>query len=94
MKKIPKNILYVLIAFIALGVVLFAVPATTPKPTEVTLSRVAEQVSKGEVEKILVAGDKLTVKLKDGSTEQTFKEPNVSLKEYGLSRNCKRSLSS
>jgi cell division protease FtsH len=84
MKKIPKNILYVLIAFVALGVVLFAVPATAPKPTEVTLSRVAEQVSKGEVEKILVAGDKLTVKLKDGSTEQTFKEPNVSLKEYGL----------
>jgi len=84
MKKIPRNAIYALLAFVALVVVLFAVPAAQPKPTDVSLSRVAEQVSKGEVEKIVVDDDKLTVTLKNGSTEQTFKEANVSLKEYGL----------
>jgi cell division protease FtsH len=84
MKKIPKNILYSIIMIAVLIVAVVALSNTTPKPTEVSLSRVVDQVSKGQVEAIKVSGDKLTITLKDGTKESSIKEPNTSLKDYGL----------
>ncbi len=84
MKKIPKNILYSIVMIAVLIVAVVALSNTTPKPTEVSLSRVVDQVSKGQVEAIKVSGDKLTITLKDGTKESSIKEPNTSLKDYGL----------
>lgn len=84
MKKIPKNALYTLVALVVFAAVIIGFSNAAPKPTDVSLSRVIDQTSKGEVEKIEVSGDKLTVTLKDGSLEQTFKEAGSSLKDYGL----------
>ena len=84
MKKIPKNVLYSIIMIAVLIVAVVALSNSTPKPTEVSLSRVVDQVAKGQVEAIKVQGDKLTITLKDGSKEASVKEANTSLKDYGL----------
>ncbi len=84
MKKIPKNIIYTVVGIILLAVAVVTLSGSTPKPAQVSLSRVVEQVSKGQVESILVSGDKLSVTLKDGSKETSVKEAGTSLKDYGL----------
>ena len=84
MKKIPKNIIYTVVGIILLAVAVVALSGSAPKPAQVSLSRVVEQVSKGQVESILVSGDKLSVTLKDGSKETSVKEAGTSLKDYGL----------
>lgn len=84
MKKIPKNFIYLIIAIVALAFVLTFVALPTQKPAEVSLSRAIEQTNKGEVEKIEVVGDKLTITLKDGSKEVSYKEKNANLKDYGI----------
>ncbi len=84
MKKIPKNILYSIVAIVVLLVAVVAFSNTTPKPTEVSLSKAIEQVSKGQVDRIDVSGDKLIITLKDGSKEASVKESGTSLKDYGL----------
>ena len=54
------------------------------KPQQVTISRVIEQVNKGDVEKIELNGDELLLSIKGGSQEQAYKEHNATLKDYGI----------
>jgi len=61
----------------------------TGKIEKVDISRVLEQVEKGEVDHILVNGNKLEVFLKDSETgaltkEIAFKESDISLTQYGI----------
>lgn len=84
MKKIPRNFIYLIAAIVALALVLTYVAIPTQKPAEVSLSRAIEQTNKGEVEKIEVVGDKLTITLKDGNKEVAYKEKDANLKDYGI----------
>lgn len=57
------------------------------KPSEVSISKVIEQVNKGDVEKITVTGDELEVFLKDGGREKAYKEAAANLTDYGIDYN-------
>lgn len=57
------------------------------KASEVSLSKVIEQSSKGDVDKIVVTGDELEVYLKGGGREKAYKESVASLTDYGIDFN-------
>ncbi len=80
-----KNMLYLL------GIIIFAsILYTTfgnpnrPKIESVSLSRVAQEVRDGKVDKIKVEGTNVEAKLKDGHTLKAEKEPNVGVGDYGI----------
>ncbi len=82
--KIPKNFVYVIIGVAILGLALFFSSSVSTKPTDVSLSKAIEQAKAGDVDHIDVTGDKLDIYLKDGSHEQSFKEQNTPLTNYGI----------
>jgi len=84
MKKIPKNVWYILIGLVILAGLLVASDQSTAKPQQVTISRVLEQVQKGEVEKIELLSDQITAHLRGGTKEIAYKERNATLKDYGI----------
>ena len=86
-KKIPKNLIYVVVGLIVVGIFLYFSTTTNQKPASVSLSKVIDQANQGQVESIELTGDQLTVNLKDGSKELAFKESNTSLKDYGIDYN-------
>jgi cell division protease FtsH len=86
-KKIPKQLIYLVVSIIVLGGLLAAASYSEKKPTQVSLSQVIEQTSQDKVEKIEVDGDQLNVTLKDGTKELSYKEKSANLKDYGLDYN-------
>lgn len=84
MKKSNRTILYVIAGILLLGAILSFSTTTRTKVEDVTLSQAVEQVNKGNVDNIVVEGDKLTITLKDGTKEQTYKEASANLKDYGI----------
>lgn len=83
-KKVPKQLIYVLIAAVVVVGLLVAASYNEKKPAQVPLSHLIEQTSGGQVEKIEVVGDQLNVTLKNGEKETSYKEKSASLKDYGL----------
>ena len=83
-KKVPKQLIYVLIAAVVVVGLLVAASYNEKKPAQVPLSQLIEQTSGGQVEKIEVVGDQLNVTLKNGEKETSYKEKSASLKDYGL----------
>lgn len=81
------------LGFIALAVVFILIIVALVMPTEqtreVSLSEVVQKTNEGQVEEVLVEGNKLTVTLKDQEEKLvSFKEdPAVSLTEYGINPN-------
>ena len=86
-KKIPKQLIYLVVSIVVLGGLLAAASYNEKKPTQVSLSQVIEQTSQDKVEKIEVDGDQLNVTLKDGTKELSYKEKSANLKDYGLDYN-------
>jgi len=90
MKKIPKNVWYAIITLSILisVVVLFGngSPFTKP-PAQVPFSTVLEQIKQDKVESIQVSGDELTVNLKDGTKQKSYKERYKSLSDFGVDYN-------
>ena len=84
LKKIPKQFIYVAIGILVLAGLLAYAGFNEKKPDQVSLSRVIEQASQDKVDKIEVVNDQLTVFLKDGGKEISYKERTNSLKDYGL----------
>ncbi|MCC7289042.1 ATP-dependent zinc metalloprotease FtsH [bacterium] len=84
MKKSNRTILYVIAGLLLLGAVISFSAAGTTKVADVTLSQAIEQINKGEVDNVVVEGETLTLTLKDGTKEQTFKEPSANIKDYGI----------
>ena len=86
-KKIPKQLIYLVVSIVVLGGLLAAASYSEKKPTQVSLSQVIEQTSQDKVEKIEVDGDQLNVTQKDGTKELSYKEKSANLKDYGLDYN-------
>ena len=86
-KKIPKQLIYLVVSIVVLGGLLAAASYNEKKPTQVSLSQDIEQTSQDKVEKIEVDGDQLNVTLKDGTKELSYKEKSANLKDYGLDYN-------
>jgi cell division protease FtsH len=84
LKNIPKNVFYIAGVAIALVLLYLVFMNNEPKPAQVSLSKVLEQANQGQVEKIELVGNKLTVTLKDGGKEESYKETATSLKDYGI----------
>jgi cell division protease FtsH len=84
LKKGTRGFVFLLGAVLIASIVLvFATPTTKTK--EVSLSQVVEQVKAGDVDNILLQGDKLTVTLKNGDTKEiSYKEASAKLSDYGI----------
>ena len=71
-----NSVVYVLIV-IALGAILYSVRAQSEPKTELTISEVANQITRGNVEKIVIAEDDLTIHFRPGAAYElatTLKE--------------------
>ncbi|MDD5731312.1 MAG: ATP-dependent zinc metalloprotease FtsH [Patescibacteria group bacterium] len=89
--KILKNNWLILILILVIGASFAyskATETTSTKTTQVNISQVVEEVKQGQVDRILVDGDKLDIFLKeakDGKNEQiAYKEAAISLTAYGI----------
>ncbi len=84
-----QHFLSVLTFFVLLSFLYSVFGGENAKPEDVSVSWVAQQVRVGEVEKIIVQGDKLSVTLLDGTEAVAKKEAEASLSEtlvnYGVS---------
>ena len=90
MKKIPKNVWYAIITLSILiaVVVLFGNGSPLNKPpAQVPFSTVLDQIKQDKVESIKVSGDELTVNLKDGTKQKSYKERYKSLSDFGVDYN-------
>lgn len=90
MKKIPKNVWYAIITLSILisVVVLFGNGSPLSKPpAQVPFSTVLDQIKQDKVESIQVSGDELTVNLKDGTKQKSYKERYKSLSDFGVDYN-------
>jgi len=76
-KKIGIGLVVILLVFGLISLY------TTPlKPTEkISLSQLAQEINKDEVENIKVEGDKLMIELKNGDKQESIKEPQAALAE-------------
>ena len=76
--------------FMVLTALYLALSGSTEKPALIPISEVAKSVSSGEVQTILVEGQKLTLTMTNGSIQEAKKEPEASLSEtlanYGVTK--------
>src|SRR3989338_2045252 len=81
MRYLTKNILIAILIFFlrAPGLVLFPPPAD--KPEDVSISALVNNINEGNMENIIVSGNELKIKLKDGTEQKTRKEAESSLSE-------------
>lgn len=80
MNNFAKNVVFVLF-FLFTATIVFSliVEISTTKPEEISLNELAQLVSDGEVEKILIKGDSLEITLADNEAAVSQKEPDTSL---------------
>ncbi len=74
-----KNFLIFFLIFILIGSVFSLYNARNQKPAKISLGEMISLINEDKIEKIEIAGDKVNLKLKDGSTKETLKEPGESL---------------
>jgi cell division protease FtsH len=72
-----------LLLFIGLAVYSLFIPTNTGQQT-VPISQISDQVQNKEVDKIQIQGDKLTVTLKNGTQENSYKETSAKLSDYKI----------
>lgn len=90
-KKKMNNIIrislfWAILVFIVLGVIAITTPQNTLK--EVSISSVIARANNGEIKKLEIQGDEVTVTLKDQdkATEKSVKESSSSIYEQGLNK--------
>lgn len=91
MDKFLKNVLGpAIILFIIISGISILYTSPDQKPTEVSISQLADQINQDKVKSIEVKGNNLEITLSDDSTEKTTKEPEASLSEalnnYGVDK--------
>jgi len=74
-----RNIFTILALVITAAVVVYAILPMSQKPVEMPLSEAVAMSQKGEIEKIVVDGDKLTITTSDGKEIVTYKESAATL---------------
>lgn len=90
MEKLLKNIGLVVMLFLLVSTIMILYSGPAPKPAEVSLSELANQINEGKVKTISVSGNDLSVELGDGTKEKSVKEPQSALTEslnnYGVDK--------
>lgn len=88
MKKLLKNIGFVLIIFLFISSLVILYSAPQQKPKDVSLSELVTQINDGQVKKIAISENNLTIEMQDGAKEKSIKEREAglteSLKNYGV----------
>jgi cell division protease FtsH len=81
MKKFVKNLVVASVIFLIIAGIFSLTLGSNTTAAQVPLSKVAEQVTAGQVDKIQITDNKLTVILKDGTQEEATKEPESSFSQ-------------
>jgi cell division protease FtsH len=81
MKNLIKNFIIAIIIFIVITGIFSTLTLSAKKVENIDLQKFMDQVNRGEVQKIMVEGDKLNVTLVDGKLEALHKEPSETLGE-------------
>jgi cell division protease FtsH len=88
MDKFMKNIVTIVIVFFVVSGILILSQDSAPRPETVSLSALVSQINDGQVKKIDVSANDLSIELVDGKTEKSQKEAESSLtetlKNYGV----------
>ncbi len=82
MRPILKNIFFYLLGFLILSMLVSSLSLGRERAKSVALSLLIEQVKSQKVKSVEVHGDRLEVRLKDGSSESALKEPTQTVSEY------------
>ncbi|MFQ6015714.1 MAG: ATP-dependent metallopeptidase FtsH/Yme1/Tma family protein, partial [Anaerolineae bacterium] len=85
-----KNSFLSLLILVALAAMFFNILSPSKKVPEISLNAVATQVQKGEIKKIIISGDNLTIVRKDDREFLSRKEPSAGVVEtllgFGVSQ--------
>ena len=88
MKMLYKNIIWAITTLLVVAIAFSAVSGSFTKPTSLTLDELVTKINKQEVSKIIVAGEKLEIDLKDDTKAVARKEAGLglseTLKNYGV----------
>ncbi len=80
-QELMKHIFTIIVFFLVLSTVYSLLAGGKKKSEEIPLSAIAQQVSQGSIQKIVVQGDKLIATYADGSEKIAKKEPNTALSD-------------
>jgi len=88
MKNLVKNIGLILAVFLLISGLFVLYSTPKEKPQDVSLSTLVSQINDGQIKKIAVEQQNLTIEMNDGKTEKSTKEAETgiteSLKNYGV----------
>jgi len=88
MEKLMKNIVTIVIVFLVISGILILYQENAPEPETLTLSALVSEINDGNIERIEVSVNDLSVTKTDGSEAEARKEPEASLSEtlanYGV----------
>jgi cell division protease FtsH len=90
MNTFAKNISGIILLLLLISGVMILYQSPAQKPTDVSLSQLAEQLNNGQVEQITVNKNELSIDLKDKKKEKATKESEASLTDtlsnYGVDK--------
>src|SRR6185436_1325977 len=81
MSKFFRNLFVILAIFLTVAGIFMLFGTDKPKANQVSLGKVADEINAGQVSKIQVGENELTVFLKDGSKQTSAKEKEVALSD-------------
>ena len=79
MNKFFRNLLVIIAVFLIIAGTFTLFNSDTTPTNSVSVSQIADEVNTGKIDRLEVAGDKLTAFLKDGSQQTSQKESGVSI---------------
>ncbi len=78
MTKFAKNILTIFFILLSISALTFLYGSEIERIEKISLSQLAQEINQEKIERVEVEGNRLNIKLKDGTKQTTFKEPDVS----------------
>lgn len=88
MRPLSKNIILALLTILAVSALFSTIDVSAEKPEEVTINTIAERIHNGEVERLVVQEEIVTIYQKDGTEATARKEADQLLEEllatYGV----------
>ncbi|MFA4930564.1 MAG: ATP-dependent zinc metalloprotease FtsH [Patescibacteria group bacterium] len=85
MKNSPLKNIIILLVITAIIAGIYSIWSTNQTTiTNITISELVTEVKNNQVQKITVKNNQLDIDLNDGTKQRTYKEPSVSLTEYGI----------
>jgi len=81
MKNLVKNFIIAIIIFLVITGIFSTLTLSAKKVENIDLQKFVQQINAGEIQKIVIEGDKLNITLADGTLETLRKETNETLGE-------------